>query len=74
MFLIKDLFRHFLDVLGTTKSDREAIILRCPEGKTIYFKQTIGPHATRWLCRPVLDRLAKIILLPKNFKPYPMDE
>ena len=33
MFLIKDLFRHFLEALDTTKSDREAITLRCPRGR-----------------------------------------
>ena len=32
MFVIKDLFRHFLEVLDTTKSDRKGITLRCPRG------------------------------------------
>ena len=32
MFSFKDLFKYFFEVLDTTKSDREAIILRCPRG------------------------------------------
>ena len=32
MILLKDLSKYFIEVLDTTKSDRAAITLRCPEG------------------------------------------
>ena len=32
MYSLKDLFKYFLEVPDTTKSDRAAITLRCPRG------------------------------------------
>ena len=32
ILLLKDLFKHFLEVIDTSKSDREEITLKCPRG------------------------------------------
>ena len=34
MFLLKDLFKYFLEVLDTTKGDRAATTLKCPRGES----------------------------------------